>query len=83
MTKGASTARFLYSGDEIIAEYDASGLKSRFVRGAGADEVLVEYQGSGTANKTWLIADERGSIIGGANAAGVSQYKNAYDGEAE
>jgi len=78
--KGASTARFLYSGAEIVAEYDAAGLKTRFVRGAGPDEALVQYEGGTTlANKRWLIADERGSIIGGANSTGASQFKNAYD----
>lgn len=80
MIKGASTARFLYSGNEIIAEYDAAGLKTRYVRGAGPDEVLVEYQGGAPlTGKRWLIADERGSIIGAANSSGASQFKNAYD----
>jgi len=76
----ASTARFLYSGAEIVAEYDAAGLKTRYVRGAAPDEVLVEYQGGAPlTGKRWLIADERGSVIGAANSTGASQYKNAYD----
>jgi len=75
-----STARFLYSASEAIAEYDAAGLKTRFVRGQAADEVLVQYDGGATlTNKKWLIADERGSIIGAANSSAVSQFKNAYD----
>jgi RHS repeat-associated protein len=81
VVKGSSTARFLYSGAEIIAEYDGAGaLQTRYVRGAGPDEVLVEYLGGNAlTNKRWLIADERGSIIGGANSSGASQFKNAYD----
>jgi RHS repeat-associated protein len=81
VAKGQTTARFLYSGAEIIAEYDGAGaLQTRYVRGAGPDEVLVEYLGGNAlTNKRWLIADERGSVIGGANSSGASQFKNAYD----
>jgi RHS repeat-associated protein len=78
--KGSSTARFLYSGSEIIAEYAGTTLATRYVRGAGPDEVLVEYLGGNAlTNKRWLIADERGSVVGGANSSGASQFKNAYD----
>lgn len=81
VAKGSSTARFLYSGAEIIAEYNGAGaLQTRYVRGSGPDEVLVEYLGGNAlTNKRWLIADERGSVVGGANSSGASQFKNAYD----
>jgi RHS repeat-associated protein len=80
VVKGSSTARFLYSGEEIIAEYAGTALQTRYVRGAGPDEVLVEYLGGNAlTTKRWLIADERGSVVGGANSTGASQFKNAYD----
>jgi RHS repeat-associated protein len=53
------------------------------VHGAGLDEPLVVYDGSGTTNKTWLHADERGSIIAASNASGVagSSVKYTSDGD--
>ena len=77
----AETARkFLYDGAEVIAEYNANNdVIKRYVRGPGADEVLVEYDVTGTANKTWLVADERGSIIAGVNGSGATVFKNTYD----
>ncbi len=79
--KGDAKRHFLYDGSEIIAEYDASDdtLQKRYVRGPGADEVLVEYTGTGTSNKIWLHADERGSIIAGSDASGNKTFTNTYD----
>ena len=50
----------------------------RFVHGPSADEPLVVYEGSGTTNKSWLHADERGSIIAATNASGVSSSSVKY-----
>ncbi|MEM9619178.1 MAG: RHS repeat-associated core domain-containing protein [Pseudomonadota bacterium] len=78
--KGAAKRRFLYDSSEIIAEYDTSGaVLKRYVRGPGADEVLVEYTGTGTASKTWLHSDERGSIIAGSDNTGAKTFINTYD----
>ena len=43
------------------------------------DEPLVEYQGTGTSSRTFLIADERGSIVAGTNNSGARTYINRYD----
>ena len=43
------------------------------------DEPLVEYQGTGTSSRTFLIADERGSIVAGTNNSGARAYINRYD----
>ena len=43
------------------------------------DEPLVEYQGTGTSGRTFLIADERGSIVAGTNSSGAKTYINRYD----
>lgn len=45
-TTGASTTttQFLYSGSNMVAEYDDSGtLLNRYLPGAGTDEWLVQY----------------------------------------
>jgi hypothetical protein len=44
----------------LIAEYNsANSLLRRYVHGPGSDEPLVWYEGTGTADRRWLHADER------------------------
>ena len=76
---GASTTRFGYDGTAMILEADASNvLQRRFVHGPGVDEPLVHYEGSGTTDRRWLHADERGSVIaisdGGGNVTTINRY---------
>jgi hypothetical protein len=76
------TTQFLYDGDSLIAEYDASGsLKRRYVSGPGADEPLIWYEGAGvsSANRRYLHADHQGSIIAVTNSAGATLEKETYD----
>jgi RHS repeat-associated protein len=80
-TSGATTTRFLYDGLSLIAEYDGSSqLKRRFVHGPGIDEPLVWYEGTGTSDRRWFHADERGSVVevsdGSGNLVGT---RNRYD----
>lgn len=80
-TLGPET-RFLYDGNDIIAEYNSSGtLLRRFVHGEGPDEPLVWYEDSGTTDRRWLVADNLGSIVGQADATGhlMTGGVNAYD----
>ena len=70
---------YLYGGADLIAEYSGSTVLRRYVHGLGVDEPLVQYDGTGTSNRTFLIADERGSIIAGTNSAGNRTYVNRYD----
>ena len=75
-----TTVRFGYDDDEIVAEYDGSNaLTMRYVRGPGDDEPLVAYTGSGTTTKSYLMADERGTIMALSNAAGQRTAVNTYD----
>ncbi len=68
---GSTTTEYLYDGGDLIAQYNGSAtLLRRFVHGASADEPLVVYEGSGTTNKSWLHADERGSIIAASERVG-------------
>ncbi|NWG91935.1 MAG: hypothetical protein HXY21_05435, partial [Parvularculaceae bacterium] len=77
----SATTQFLYDGDQAIAEYDNAGttLLRRFVPGAGADEPLVWYEGSGLTNKSWIAADARGSVLAVMNSSGAATAKNKYD----
>ncbi|MEQ1618363.1 MAG: RHS repeat-associated core domain-containing protein [Gemmatimonas sp.] len=77
---GGSVTRFAYDGGEMIAEYNASNaLLRRYVHGPASDEPLVWYEGAGTSDRRWLIADERGSIVAVTNGAGAASFINAYD----
>ncbi len=85
---GAATTRFLYDpgsgsgagGLSIIGEYDGSGaLLRRHVHGPAVDEPLVSYDGAGTTNRAWLIADALGSVIASTNASAAATTINTYD----
>lgn len=80
-TTGAGvTMRFGYDGQDLIAEYNASNsLLRRYVHGPGSDEPLVWYEGVGTADRRWLHADERGSVIALTDASGNALAINRYD----
>jgi RHS repeat-associated protein len=77
---GASTTRMLYDGESLIAEYDGSNsLQRRYVHGPGVDEPLVWYQGTGTSDRRFYHADERGSIVATSDSSGAMLSVNAYD----
>ena len=77
---GAGTQRFAYDGLDMIAEYNgADALQRRFVFGPGIDEPLVWYEGSGTTDRRFLHADERGSIVAVSNSSGAMLNINKYD----
>lgn len=79
VTSAAST-RFAYDGLDRIAEYDGSNsLLRRYVHGAGIDEPIVWYEGSGTTDRRFLSSDERGSIISVTDSAGAVLAINRYD----
>lgn len=77
---GGSTNRFAYDGLDRIAEFDAAnGLLRRYAHGPGDDEPIVWYEGSGTAVRRFLGADERGSIVSVTDSAGALLGLNRYD----
>jgi len=63
----------------LIAEYNASGaLLRRYVHGIGVDDPLVWYEGTGTSNKRYLLADERGSIVAETDQSGHVVQNHQY-----
>ena len=74
------TERFGYDGATMIVEYNSgNAVARRYVHGPGTDEPLVWYEGSGTADRRWLHADERGSVIAVSNGSGAVTNVNSYD----
>lgn len=71
--------RFMYDGGQIAAEVSniTGAVTKRYVFGPGSDEPLVEYDSSGV--KTYLVADERGSIVTRTDTAGATIARNSYD----
>jgi RHS repeat-associated protein len=74
--------RFAGDGGNMVGEYlwgVSANPQRRYVYGAGPDEPLVWYEGSGTSDKRWLVADERGSVVAVTNASGSATSINTYD----
>lgn len=77
---GSTLTRFQYAGAQLATEYDGAGtLVRRHIPGLGLDRVVTSYDGSGTANRSWLLADERSSVIALASSAGAVSTINRYD----
>jgi RHS repeat-associated protein len=67
-------------GTDIVALRNAAGTPiERYVYGPGRDEVLVWYDGSGTSNRRYYHADERGSGVASSDSAAAGQGIVSYD----
>lgn len=80
-TVGGSTTRRQYAGEQLAAEYNAGtgALTRRYIPGLGLDDVAAAYDGAGTSNRSWQLADERGSVIAQSGASGAVSNINTYD----
>ncbi|HKU70227.1 MAG TPA: RHS repeat-associated core domain-containing protein, partial [Burkholderiales bacterium] len=77
---GTASTRFGYDGTDTLVEADGTGtILRRYAPGDGVDEPVVWYEGSGTATRRWLHADERGSIVAVSDASGNLVGINTYD----
>jgi hypothetical protein len=69
------STRFLYDGDRVTAELDNQGavnqVKRRYIWGAGADELVAWYEGTGSATRRFVVQDERASIVAVSDSAGA------------
>ena len=76
----AATTKFAYDGDNRIAEYGPTNtVLRRYVHGAGSNDPIVWYEGSGTGDRRFLSSDLRGSIISVTDGSGNSLGLNKYD----
>ncbi len=80
LTSGSATARWAYDGLNMIAEYNGSNaLQRRHVFAPGLDRPILTYEGSTLADRRYLSADERGSIISVSSSSGGALSTNGYD----
>ena len=80
-TVGPESLWMGYDGDQMIVEVNSPGrtVARRYVYGPGSDEPLVWYEGSGTSDRRFMDADERGSVVRVTDNTGAIKYMNAYD----
>jgi len=82
VTGTSTNNRYLYDGDELVAEYDFAGtMANRYVHSDNVDDPVVLYGSAavGAANRIYLMPDERGSIAGLFYDNGSIYAKNVYD----
>lgn len=77
----STSTRFVYAGNQVSQEVTGSSntLLRRYVMGPGDDEPLVWYEGSGMADRRFLQADERGSVVAASDGSGSLIAINSYD----
>ena len=67
------------SSPRLEVDNPSGAVLRRYVRGDGPDELLVWYEGSGTADRRFLSTDERGSVIAATGSSGALIGVNSYD----
>ncbi|MFZ5617591.1 MAG: RHS repeat domain-containing protein [Pseudomonadota bacterium] len=87
-TTGSSTMRYLYDGANIIGEYSSTNtLQRRYVHGPGVDNpILCLASGTNKCHalaaagaKSWMLGDERGTVIAYTDDSGAIEQINNYD----
>jgi RHS repeat-associated protein len=82
VVNGGTTTLFLYSGADMVAEINPSAqILRRYVPGPGTDAPAVWYEGAGTSDRRYLLADAQGSIVAVTNSTGalIGGVPNTYD----
>lgn len=78
-TLGSTKTVFLFDGDDLIGEYNGSGVQvRRYVQGPGEDDPQVWYNSGDLSVRRFLHADQQGSTIAVTDAAGLVGI-NSYD----
>lgn len=78
----AGTTRFLYDGDELVAEYNGSGsMLRRYVHGSGSDDPLAWFEGAGVDSSVAKLikTNHQGSVIALTDWNGNLANINSYD----
>jgi RHS repeat-associated protein len=74
------TTRFLYDGDQLVAEYDGAGaLLRRYIHGDGSDDPLYWFEGPGLDQPRFPHTNRQGSIVATAGPGAALLAINTYD----
>lgn len=78
---GSTRNRYIYAGQQRIADYSNTTLQNRYVYGTGLDEVLIKVSSAGVL--TYYSHDHEGSVVALTNASGTvtNRYKYSPWGE--
>ncbi|MFB2681172.1 RHS repeat-associated core domain-containing protein [Shewanella mangrovisoli] len=72
--------RFMYDGEDMIAEVTSSGaIARRYVHGPKVDDPIVWFEGAGTTSPYYYAENAQGSIVNISNSSGSSYAINSYD----
>lgn len=75
---GASTRRFLWDVNALVAEYTTAGsLAARFVHGTSSGDDPLVWYGGGENRR--LHADHLGTIVAVTDGTGALKWSNGYD----
>jgi hypothetical protein len=68
---------YVFDGSDHIAQYDGSNVLQKRYAFDGTGWPLVQYDAAG--NRSWMLPDERGSIVALANDTSAMTAINTYD----
>jgi RHS repeat-associated protein len=78
-TVNGTTTRYMYDGDRMIGELNASNAWLRaYAHGPGVDEPIASYAGTTSAARSMLYRDHQGSIVAEADSAGNATQIYSY-----
>ena len=77
VNNGGTVTNYVTDGTDVVAEYNASNVLQKRYAFDGSGQPLVQYDAAG--NRTWMLADERGSIIALANDSAAMTAIDTYD----
>lgn len=78
----AGTTRFLYDGDELVAEYNGSGsMLRRYVHGSGSDDPMAWFEGASVDPSVAKLikTNHQGSVVALTDWSGNIANINSYD----
>jgi RHS repeat-associated protein len=74
----SNTLEWTYDGDSLVMEMNGAN-PYRYVHGPGADDPMIQYNGTGYGTRYSLQPDYQGSIVSTADATGAKFAINTYD----
>jgi len=76
---GGVTTKYCYDGDQVIAEYEGSTLKRKFIYGPGIDEPVCMTDVADSNKKYYYHFDGLGSVIALSDSSANVVERYGYD----